>query len=260
MSDGCNDSLGSNVKLLIIPEPDCKPAPILHNLNIDLAAAVGATQISLALAAPALATDREPLSPGLFLNIGGNSVEVLPPPTGAGIYNLSTVPQLVTVKRLKVAITVNTTLTNFLPLVTCLTSNNIETSTESVDNTTNCSKFLFTKINVGYSKMIKMAGFLRSKDFSYYILKKYGKDLKSFWFALNYDDQFLTTGLFQGTDPSITDGAVKQVVKWTMDGQIQSIDQEYGNYVETAADLALLETLRANYGLLPSKSVTIIPA
>jgi hypothetical protein len=261
MSAGCDDTLGSNTKLVIFPEPDCAPAPKLHNLVVDAAAAVGATQISVVLqAASHTSTDKIPLSPGTFLTIGTQVVEVVEPPNGTAIYILSLVPQLITVKRLKAAIAVNAAFTNYCFLRTCLTSNNIETSTESVDNTTNCTGVLFTKLNVGYGKMIKLAGFNRSKDYAYYILKKFGKDLKTFWFALDYDGRFLVTGQFQGTDPSVTDGAVKNIVKWNMDGQVQQIDYDGSNYVETAADLVALEALRANYGFGKSVGVQVIPA
>jgi hypothetical protein len=263
MSSGCNDTNGSRTRLYIFPEPDCKPNPKLHNLVVNVAAIAGATQISLQLDPTDTSYNsntRVPLSAGLYLTIGTEKVEVVEPLNGSIIYMLSTTPQLVQVKRLKNAITINTTFTNFCFLKCCLTSNNIDTQTTSVDNTTNCSDVLETKLNVSYGKMIKMSGFQRSKDYAFYILQKFGKNLKTFWFALDYDGRFLVTGQFQGTDPSSSDASVKNIVKWTMDGHIQQIDNDYGSFVETATDLTALEVTRANYGLLPSVGVTVIPA
>jgi hypothetical protein len=187
-------------------------------------------------------------------------VEVLAPSDGSGVYKLSTAaPTVINVKRLTAVIALDTPFTSHLGVLACVKTANIDTQTTSVDNTTNCTGALYTKLNLGVDKMLKLSGYLSSADYAYYLLKTVGKDLGSFFFALDYDGRFFVTGVFQTTDPSIAGNEVKQIVSWTVDGQIQSIDSDYGSYVESAGDLTALNESRSNYGFGPAKSVIVNP-
>ena len=258
MSQGCNNVNGSRTKIAIIPNLNCAPAPVLYALQVTAAGVIGDTTISVQITTAAVTA--APLSPGAILKIGTAYVTVLAPTDGSGIYKLNTASAtVINVKRLTSAIAVNATFTSYLGVLACVKTANIETQTTSVDNTTNCTGALYTKLNLGVDKMLKLAGYLSSADYAYYLLKTIGKDLGSFFFALDYDSRFFVTGVFQTTDPSVAGNEVKQIVTWSVDGQIQSIDADYGSYVDSAGDLVVLEALRSNYGFGVSKSVIVNP-
>lgn len=258
MSQGCNNVNGSRTRLAIVPNLNCAPAPTLYSLENTVAGVIG--DATLTIQVTTVGVTAAPLSPGAFLKIGAQTVEVLAPSDGSGIYKLSTAaPTVINIKRLTAAIPINTAFTSYLGVLACVKTANIDTQTTSVDNTTNCTGSLYTKLNLGVDKMLKLSGYLSSADYAYYLLKTIGKDLGSFFFALDYDSRFFVTGVFQTTDPSIAGNEVKQIVTWTVDGQIQSIDADYGSYVPSAGELTALNTLRANYGFGAAKSVIVDP-
>jgi hypothetical protein len=258
MSQGCNNVNGSRTKLAIIPNLTCAPAPTLYALEVTAAAAVNDSTLSIQITTAAITA--APLSPGVVLKIGSQNVEVLAPTDGSGVYKLSTAAAtVINVKRLTATIAVNATFTSYLGVLTCVKTANIDTQTTSVDNTTNCTGSLYTKLNLGVDKMLKLAGYLSSADYAYHLLKTIGKDLGSFFFALDYDGRYFVTGVFQTTDPSVAGNEVKQIVTWSVDGQVQSIDNDFGSYVATAGELTLLNTLRADYGFKPAVSVIVNP-
>jgi hypothetical protein len=258
MSQGCNNVNGSRTKIAIIPNLNCAPAPILYSLTTAAAGAIGDTTLSIQVTTAGVTA--APLSPGVFLKIGVQRIEVLAPTDGSGVYKLSTAsPTVINVKRLTAVVAAAATFTNYLGVLACVKTANIDTQTTSVDNTTNCTGALYTKLNLGVDKMLKLAGYLSSADYAYYLLKTIGKDLGSFFFAVDYDSRFFVTGVFQTTDPSVAGNEVKQIVTWSVDGQIQSIDADYGSYVDSAAELVVMEALRANYGFGVAKSVIVNP-
>jgi hypothetical protein len=258
MSQGCNNVNGSRTRIAIIPNLNCAPAPTLYALENPVAGALGDATLSVQITTPGVVA--APLSPGMFLKIGSQTVEVLAPTDGSNIYKLSTAaPTVINVKRLTAAIPVDTAFTSYLGVLACVKTANIDTQTTSVDNTTNCTGSLYTKLNLGVDKMLKLSGYLSSADYAYYLLKTIGKDLGSFFFALDYDSRFFVSGVFQTTDPSIAGNEVKQIVTWTVDGQIQSIDADYGSYVASAGELTVLTDLRSNYGFGAPKSVIVNP-
>lgn len=249
---------GSRTRLSIIPNLNCAPSPTLYGLEVTTAGVIGDATLSIQVTTAGVIA--APLSPGAILKIGAQSIEVLAPTDGSGVYKVSTATATtINIKRLTAAVAVNTAFTSYLGVLACVKTANIDTQTTSVDNTTNCTGSLYTKLNLGVDKMLKLEGFLSSADYAYYLLKTVGKDLGSFFFALDYDGQFFVTGVFQTTDPSVAGNQVKQIVSWTVDGQIQSIDADYGSYVASAAELTVLNNLRANYGFAPAKSVIVNP-
>jgi len=258
MSQGCNNVNGSRTRLAIIPNLNCAPAPTLYDLKVAVAGAIGDATLSIQVTT--VGVTAAPLSPGAILKIGTQSVEVLAPSDASGIYKLSTAaPTVINIKRLTAAIALDAPFTSHLGVLACVKTANIETQTTSVDNTTNCTGSLYTKLNLGVDKMLKLSGYLSSADYAYYLLKTVGKDLGSFFFALDYDRRFFVTGVFQTTDPSVAGNEVKQIVTWTVDGQIQSIDADYGSYVASAPELTVLNDLRSNYGFATAQSVIVSP-
>jgi hypothetical protein len=225
---------------------------------VSAAAAVGATSISLQLGAPATATDSKALVAGTRLTLGTTQVEVVNnATTGSGVYNITTTATTVNVKPITAAIAATATGTTYFAIQLCLKNANLTTSTTTVDNTTNCNEGLFTQVNVGVMKMLDLAGFLSSKDYGYQVLASLGVNLGSVYFVLDYDRKFTVQGTTQLTDPSITEAAVKQLVGWSLQSQVQSVDATYGSFLTTAQQTALA-TLRANYGLAPQTDIETV--
>lgn len=264
MSQGCNNTLSSNVKVSIIPNTDCSASPTLHQVVTTVAAVPGDTRLTLRLdptftpsSGAYTAASKYALTPGNILVVGGIQVEVAEPTDGSGVYFITTTAQAINVVFLKVAVPVGAAATTYFAISLCLKKADITTNTTAIDNTTNCTGVLFTQINVGYMKMLDMAGFLTSKEYGYYLLKLLGKDLQSAFFAIDYDRRFFNRGVVQLTDPSITEAVVKQIAGWSIQGQIQSVDASYDSYL-TTLQKASLDIDRASYGFKVAQGIVII--
>jgi hypothetical protein len=264
MSKGCARVRGSNVKVSIIPNTNCSAAPVLHQIEATVAAIIGATSITISLDAgftPSsgayTVASRYALVPGTIVRFGSQDVVITEPADNSGVYFITTTAQAVNVKPLTAAIAINDTATTYFAIPLCLKSANLTTNTTQVDDTTNCTGNLFTQINVGYMKMLDLAGFLTSQDYAYYILEQLGANLDSAFYVIDYDQRFLYGGVANLTDPSITDAVVKGLVGWTVQGQVQSVDFVYAGYL-SAAQVTELATVRANYGLKPAKGVVTV--
>ena len=264
MSAGCNQVISSRIKVSIVPNTTCASAPTLHQLKTSIVAVVGESSMSIQLDSTFIPTSgaytaasRFALVPGSIIDFGGVKVEVADATNGSGVYFISTAAQVVNVVRLTDVVPVDATAETFFAVPLCLKSSNINTSSTQVDNTTNCTGTLFTQITTGYMKTLEMAGFLASNDFGYFTLSSLGKDLKSIFFAIDYDGRFLTVGLAQLTDPSITEAVVKQLAGYTLQGQIQSLEASLGSYL-TVADQAALAKYRAHYGFRASQGINTL--
>jgi hypothetical protein len=265
MSKSCNQVVGSLVNISIVPNLNCSAAPVTHQV-ITTATAVGATQISLALDStfvPAsgayTASSRYALTPGTILQFGSVYVEVTDTLSGDGVYFITTTAQQVNVKRLTAPIiAANLTASTYFAIKLCLKSSNITTNTTQVDNTTNCTGALFTQVNVGYMQMLDLAGFVASKDYGFYLLQTLGKQLQACFFLVDYNGRFSRGGIVQLTDPSITEAVVKQLVGFTVQGQVQSISSDYGSYL-TAAQLTAANAERTLYGFAPAIDTVVLP-
>ena len=265
MSKSCQQVVSSRVNVSIVPNLNCSPVPVKHQVKLSVAAAIGDTSISLQLdstftptSGAYTAASRYALTPGTILRLGTVDVEVTDTNNGDGVYFITTTAQVVNVRRLKVSILTTAVAQTYFAIKLCLKNSNITTNSTQVDNTTNCTGTLFTQITVGYMKMLDMAGFLASKDYGYEVLRLLGKDLQAVFFCIDYDNRFSNSGVAQLTDPSLTEVAVKQLAGWAIQAQIQSIDSSYGSYL-SAADLVAANTERSLYGFTPAVDV-VIPA
>lgn len=264
MSQACQQVVGSRVKVSIVPNLNCSAAPVTHQVVTAAAAAIGDTVLSLKLdstytpiSGAYTASSKYPLTPGTILAFGSNLVEVTADTAGNGVYFITTTAQNVNVRRLTVAVASAASSNTYFAIQLCLKSSNVTTNTTQIDNTTNCTGSLFTQVNVGYMKMLDLAGFLSSQDYGYYILSTLGRDLQSVFYAIDYDTRFLDSGVAQLTDPSITEAVVKQLAGYTLQAQIQSVDLRYGSYL-TVADQAALATTRNLYGLKAASGLVTI--
>lgn len=264
MSKSCQQVVSSRVNVSIVPNLNCSPAPVTHQVKASVAAVAGDTAISIVLDSAFSPTSgaytvasKYALTPGTILKFGTQYVEVTDTNDGAGVYFITTTAQLVNVKRLKAAVALDATAQTYFAIKLCLKNSNITTNSTQVDNTTNCTGTLFTQITVGYQKMLDMAGFMASKDYGYEVLRLLGKDLQAVFFCIDYDNRFSNAGVAQLTDPSLTEVAVKQLAGWSIQGQIQSIDSSYGSYL-TATDLTAANTERALYGFTPAIDVVTL--
>jgi hypothetical protein len=178
---------------------------------------------------------------------------------GDGVYFITTTAQQINVKRLTAPIlAANVTAQTYFAIKLCLKSSNITTNTTQIDNTTNCTGALFTQINVGFMQMLDLAGFVASKDYGFYLLQQLGKNLQSCFFLVDYNGRFSRGGVVQLTDPSITEAVVKQLVGFTVQGQIQSIESDFGSYL-TATQLTACNSQRVLYGFAPAIDTVVIP-
>jgi hypothetical protein len=264
MSKACNQILGSNIEFAFVPTVICGQRPVLHNLILGAAIAIGSNTITIGLDPASTdpvytAASVEPLTTGTILTFGANRYEVIDANDGTNVYNLTTTPAVVNIVRSETITATAAVTQSVLGLRLCVSSANIQTNKNSVDNTLNCTKLLFTNIITGVTKTLDLMGFLASKDFAYYVLAGKSRKLGSASFAINYANKFYIEGTVQLVDPNLTEVQVKSVTKWTVNGEIQTIDFNGESFVKDAAALADLTARRARWGFGAPEDVTINP-
>lgn len=262
MTASCNKVAGSDVKAYIVPNPLCLDAPVIHQIALDAAVPINATSISIKLdstftptSGAYTANSSYALYPGtlLYFVVGAVTtvVEVL---ESATPYDIKLAASTVKVRRVRTPIAIAGIAQTLFAAPLCTQKFDVTASNTSQDNTTNCTGRQSTMTYTAFGEKISASGFPNGRDRSFWALQAIGDVQGTAFVMVDYAQQYHRVLVAEIGKLTITNSQAKNLVGYTMEGEVQlSVESYPGVAAIEAALIPLAQAERSLYGAILGK-------